>query len=695
MSTRFVLHPRRFVWVLSLLLPLQSCAEGGREGNVTPNFLQIDVDDVAHPVSEMLFGLFLEDINFAVDGGLNANMVNNYSFDGVFLQKGGTWTAVKSFLFKSRLRPVYDRLRYWQLSGDGRLESLHDRPLSPNSHYARLTVQGACRLNNLGYNGGRDWKDRGAMGIFEDAVYDFDGYFRAADFRGTVTVYVADDDGRVITDKQQLTKFEHEWVRRDSTLRGKRTTTGRLVLEFAGTGTLDVDAVRFASQDSWGKGDPKWSQGRLRRDLVESLGALRPAFIRFPGGCIVEGAIPGNHYQWKNTVGPLIDRIPDFNLWGALIQDGGYCQSNQIGFYEYFLLCEDLQAEPVPVVWAGLNCQFRSKERIKKDEPGFVEDVVNNAIDLVEYANGDPATNRWAALRAAAGHPKSFNLKYIGIGNENFGTDYLESFEAVKAAIDRQYPGIVCILSTGATLDSDDYQLAWQAARREFPDVRMDEHFYNKPDWLLAHANRYDTYPRGGPKVFLGEYAANRPFFLGTTPNSYRTALAEAAFLTGLERNSDMVVMTAYAPLLSLSEGEQWNHNLINFNPHHVLRTANYFVQELCSTHIGSVVIRIEGDLPAGCYASATADDGHFYIHVVNSTDGERRVTIRLANSDANSATAISLQSDDLEAKNRLPFSGEPEYRIRPKRKEVPIREQTLDLSLEKYSFSVLVINRH
>lgn len=679
--------------LLCLLLPLVSCGSSGEESNTGPHVLRIDVDEVAHPVSDMLFGLFLEDINFSVDGGLNANMVNNHSFDGMYLKEGGTWTTVKNFLFKSPLEPAVGHLRYWRISGDGRLESGGDQPLTAGTHYARLTVDGECRLENLGYNGGQDQRDRCAMGILAGEAYAFDAFLRAVDFRGTVTVYAADDNGQVISEKQQLTGLDREWSRQHVILQGKQTTTGKLVMECAGSGAFDLDLVRFSNQDYWGKDDPKWSQGHLRRDLVESLRALRPAFIRFPGGCIVEGALPGNHYQWKNTVGPLADRVPDFNLWGALIEDGGYSQSYQIGFYEYFLLCEDLRAEPLPVVWAGLNCQFRSEELIKKADPDFVKQVVQNATDLIEYANGDPGTNQWAALRAAAGHPEPFNLKYIGIGNENFGTDYLESFEAVKKVIDQRYPGMVCILSAGAMLDSDDYDLAWRTARQKFPDVRVDEHFYNEPDWLLENADRYDGYPREGPKVFLGEYAANRPFF-GTTPNSFETALAEAAFLTGLERNSDIVAMTAYAPLLSLSEGEQWAHNLINFNPHHVLHTANYLVQELYAAHTGDVVLRSDGDRREGCYDSVTADDGHIYIKLVNSKESTQPVTIRLLRSNAKAAVATYLQSDDLEAKNRLAFTGGPDYSIQPKTKTIEIRENTIDFNLEKYSVYVLTIDR-
>ncbi len=681
--------------IFCLLLSLNRCGKNRKEndivrnGNQTVVSLQIDLKNIVHPVSPMLFGLFLEDINFSVDGGLNANMVNNYSFDGVYLEKGGAMVSIKSFLFKKPLKPVHGRLRYWNATGGGKVESLNERPLAKNSFYARISANGACRIENLGYTGGKDNKDKCAMGIFENGAYDFHAYFRNHDFQGRVTVYAADDGGHAVTDGLVIPVSGDGWKKQSLVLKGMKTTNGKLVIEFIGKGAVDVDFVNFSNRDHWGKGDPKWSQGRLRKDLVESLKDLNPKFVRFPGGCIVEGALPGNEYQWKNTVGPLIDRKPDFNLWGAGIRDGGYCQSYQIGFYEYFLLCEDLGAEPLPIVWAGLNCQVRSKACIKKDDPRFNDQVVQNAIDLIEYANGDPGTNAWAALRAAAGHPKSFHLKYIGIGNENFGIEYLENFEAVKKEIDKRYPGMVCVLSTGIMMDSDHFKLAWSEAGKKYPDVRMDEHFYNMPNWLYAHTDRYDAYDRKGPKVFLGEYAANRPFIMPATPNCLETALAEAAFLTGIERNSDVVVMSSYAPLFSLSGGEQWAHNMINFNPHHVLRTANYFVQQMVAAHTGDRVVGIRGQIPPGCYASATADDRHLYIKLVNSTDRVQRIQIDLLNIAASSVKAELIRGEPKE-KNELAFAGTPDYRIRPVEKEIGIHANQVDVSLDRHSFHVL-----
>ena len=656
--------------------------------------LQIDLKKARHSVSEMLFGLFLEDINFAVDGGLNANMVCNNSFDGVYLKNGGVFTLIQSFLFKRPLNPVHQPLRHWIVNGSGQIASSSDRPLAANSWYAKVSVNGAYRLENLGYNGGKANRNKCAMGIFRNASYDFHAYFRNSDFKGKATIYAADDTGNVITDRKEIHVFPNEWERRSLVLEGRNTTTGKLVIAFEGRGTIDIDCVNFSNQDFWGKGDPKWSQGHLRRDLVESLKVLHPRFIRFPGGCIVEGAMPGNQYKWKNTVGPLTNRIPDFNLWGAFfLAGGGYCQSCQIGFYEYFLLCEDLHAEPLPIVWAGLNCQFRSKACIKKDDPQFVTQVIDNATDLIEYANGDPKTNQWAALRAAAGHEEPFHLKYIGIGNENFGKTYLDSFEVIKKAIADRYPGIVCILSSGAMLDSNHFKLAWSEAEKKYPDVVVDEHFYNSPKWLFGNTHRYDSFRRAGAKVFLGEYAANRPFILGTTPNLYHSALAEAAFLTGVERNSDVVVMSSYAPLFSLCEGEQWAHNLINFNPHQVLLTANYFVQQLYATRIGSDVIDIDGESLPGCYHSATADDEHIYVKLVNATARAYEIQITLLNTNASSVKAEYLQGE-LKEKNSLAFVGMPEYRIRPRSKEIEIQANRIDINLEKYSFYVLTINR-
>ncbi|HVP20952.1 MAG TPA: alpha-L-arabinofuranosidase C-terminal domain-containing protein [Anaerolineaceae bacterium] len=655
--------------------------------------LNVNAGHVLHDVSDMLFGIFLEDINFACDGGLNANLVNNASFDGVYLSRKG-YGMMRSLIFKPDPHPLVDRLRYWIPTGTT-LESRHDDPVAENSWYARVTVNGACRLENLGYNGVKKRANDCAMSIQAGQDYAFSCWVRGT-FQGSMAVSVMDENGLALTGTVQVTPGS-QWQEHELILPGSKTGYGKLVIQFEGKGSVDLDGIHLMSSDTWGKGDPKWSQGRLRRDLVEALRNLKPRFLRFPGGCIVEGNGPGNEYNWKDTIGPLINRKGKYNLWAAQVRDGGYYQSYEVGFYEYFLLCEDLGMQPLPTLFAGLNCQARSKHCVDTHSAAFQEQVVQNYLDLIEYANGDPATNPWATKRAEAGHPQPFGLKYIGIGNENFGPDYLEKFTAIKKAIDAVYTGITCVMSCGSSPQGKEFDSTWAKARASFPDVCVDEHCYNRPNWFIQGNHRYDAYPREGAKVYMGEYAANFPMnmpLMSVKPNSYQTALAEAVFLAGLERNSDVVAMSSYAPLLSQVDGEQWAHNLINFNPAQLLLTANYFVQKMYSSTVGDKVLEMQGEMPGGVYGSATATEDRLILKLVNTNSLDIQVNLHLEDIPDGKAQVEYLQSEDLNATNTLPFRGAPEYVVQPIQKKLVVKDGAASLALKPNGFYVLIVKR-
>lgn len=653
--------------------------------------LRIDADKALHPVSSMLFGLFLEDINYSCDGGLNANLVNNYSFDGIYLSRK-RYGEFRAFLFKPDPQQAVDRLRYWHVDR-GRLESRHDGAITPESWYARLSVDGCSRLENHGYNGRTADSRRCAMAISAGQTYRLGCWLRTPDFQGCIEASVTDVAGQPLTDSVSLAGSV-DWHECAARLTGIRPGYGKLVLRFEGTGDIDLDGVSLVADDHWGRDNPKWRQGKLRRDLVEALRELRPRFLRFPGGCIVEGNGPGNEYDWRDTVGPLLARKPKYNLWGGHLKDGGYSQSYQIGFYEYFLLCEDLGMEPLPTLFAGLNCQFRSRHRVEIAGEDFEQRVLAQYLDLIDYAKGDPATSRWAALRAEAGHPEPFNLNYIGIGNENHGRHYLESFALIKRAVESRCPGITCVMASGAFPKGEAFDDIWATARRDYPDVIIDEHCYARPAWFIAQHGRFDDYDRQGPKAYMGEYAANFPMGIrpmALKPNCYETALAEAVFLAGLERNSDVVAMSSYAPLLSLCEAAQWPHNLINFNPAHVLRTANYFVQMLFSATVGIRVVAVEGDLPEGVYASATATDAQLIVKLININAYSVNANLQLHGVPDGHARIDSLQSDNLKAANAMRFDGEPDYRIAPRRCSSPVRAGEIALELQRFGIYVVV----
>lgn len=650
----------------------------------------LKVGKAVHDVSPLLYGLFLEDINYACDGGLNMNMVRNHSFNGVHMDK----TVMQMDLVTKKIPPVMtpDRLRHWECTG-GEMTSCEEKPASEkNPWYARIQASDNCMVINRGYDGSQKQKGKCTISVKSGHTYEVSCYLRNVDFDGRVFASVISEDGQVLLDKTKLS-FGSQWAKSTVHVIGKNSGYGMLRLEFAGKGTIDVDCVNLSDTDFWGKDDPKWTGGHFRKDMVEALAELHPSFLRFPGGCIVEGACPGNEYHWKDTVGPLIDRKEAANLWAAAEDEKDYCQSCQIGFYEYFLLCEDLKMEPLPIVWAGLNCQFRSIEKLDTESEAFDQEVVKNALDLIEYANGDPETSEWAKVRALAGHPRPFNMKMIGIGNENYGKDYHAKFEKVKKAVHEKYPEMICIMSSGAFPEGEDFEETWRVAKEKHPDVRIDEHFYKANEWLYDQVTRYDSYPRDTAKVFLGEYAANDVM----TPhmaNTFGSALAEAAFLTGVERNSDVVVMTSYAPLFSMVDGMQWNHNMIWFNPNEVLKTPNYFVQKMFGQYTGKKVLSFEGILPEGVYVSIMESEDAYIVKAVNATEETQELVITLPEICSGTTTHIKMQSDDLEACNEMEFYGKAIYHVVPVESEWTSESDDIMCNVEKYSVNVYKVRK-
>lgn len=669
--------------------------------------VMVTVGAPTHEVSDRLYGVFFEDINLGADGGLNANMVNNYSFEGVYLDHHGL-----RMQGSRRWRTQVDPLRFWEFDGvsavscgtwirDARgrmtLTECPMPPVHPNSRYVRLSVRrgysaddARARIENLGYNGGGENARNCAMAIHPGHDYEFSIYVRPVDGMFDMRISVVDRYGLPLTDtaefscdvneQQKVTvprdgwsePAENGWFRVGAVIHGLEEKYGKLRIDVVrqadGDIVCDLDCVSLMDGDYWGKNDPKWKFGRLRRDLVEMIGALHPSFIRFPGGCIVEGVTPGNEYQWKDTIGALPARRQQYSMWGFRTPDGSsYSQSYQIGFYEYFCLCEDLGAQPLPTLFAGITCQspYRDPRHIAIDSPYFRDVVVQNYLDLIDFANGDPAISTWARVRADMGHPEPFGLDMIGIGNENFGADYVAKYDVIARAIHAKDPSILCIMSAGlfpfalpmrrtweharsvarvasaiaASADADEHNnQGGTATVEERPEtivaaigsatgdaIIVDEHSYHSPEWFISQVHRFDKYPRCGAGVYFGEYSANGYF--AAQPQRYenacqwRSALAEAAFLTGCERNSDVVRMTSYAPLLAHIPGKGWEQNLIEFNPAYVNPTVNYDVQRLFASNVGafSYQCEVSPSCPRHLFVSATGDEGaRRYIKLVN-----------------------------------------------------------------------------
>jgi alpha-N-arabinofuranosidase len=379
--------------------------------------------------------------------------------------------------------------------------------------------------------------------------------------------------------------------------------------------------------------------GGLRADMVKMLAAIKPGFLRFPGGCIVEGSVLERRYQWKNTIGPVEKRKPLVNRWNYEFihrPAPDYFQSFGLGFFEYFQLCEDIGAEPMPIINCGMACQFNSGELCPMEE---LDVYIQDALDLVEFANG-PAGSEWGAKRAEMGHPKPFNMKLMGIGNEQWGPQYIERYSRFAKVLKKKYPEIQLISAAGPLPGDERFEFIWTKLRELGNADVVDEHCYANPVWFFTNTRRYDTYDRKGPKVFMGEYAAQSVAMVSTkNRNNLECALSEAAYLTGLERNADVVRMASYAPLFGHADAWQWTPNLIWVDNLRVYGTPNYYVQQLFSLNRGDAVLptRLTGTRtsPSGVdnlYASAVHDDRmqEIILKVVNPSDSGITATINL-----------------------------------------------------------------
>lgn len=445
-----------------------------------------------------------------------------------------------------------------------------------NPHYVVLQAKPGISLRNTGFDG---------ITLKKGEKYDFSLFASMPEGSkgGKIVVRLLNAQGKEVAQSSVKVKAG-DWKKQTAVLTAQADVDAAVLsLEPELTGELHLDMISLFPQKTF-----KGRKNGLRADLAQTLADLHPRFMRFPGGCVAHGNGIDNIYRWKNSVGPLEARKPMRNLWG-------YHQTLGLGYFEYFQFCEDIGAEPLPVLAAGVPCQNSAcipgkplsggqQGGIPMEEMGaYVQDI----LDLIEYANGDPKTNKWAKMRAEAGHPKPFNLKYIGIGNEDLITPIFEErFEMIFKAIKEKYPEITVIGTVGPFYEGSDYEAGWKfASRLQVPMV--DEHYYNTPGWFINNQDFYDCYDRSKPKVYLGEYAAHLP----GRPNNIETALAEALYLTSVERNGDVVSMTSYAPLLAKEGHTQWNPDLIYFNNKEVKPTVGYYTQQLYGQNAGDTYL--------------------------------------------------------------------------------------------------------
>lgn len=653
-------------------------------------------------LSDRFYGLFFEDINFSIDGGMNNNQISNRTHEMTYIDYKHDFAYYYFRVFHARRkymtkceRPV--PLRFWTSEGEGKLDYAENNPINAtNTHYAAITVAGCFKVGNLGYNGGdspdtkgrylRRNVDKAAIGVKEGEEYDIAVFLKNDDFKGDITFYVETPEGK-LTDTATV-NITDKWTKVTAKVRGVRTGIGKFVAECNGKGRFFADEWYFGAADYWGKDNPKWTGGRLRKELVELLADLKPRFIRFPGGCLVEGYNLANSYDWKRSVGKVEERRSMFNLWGESQKELSYEQSFEMGFYEYFLLCEELNAMALPILNAGLACQGRSSEVAVPGDAEY-DRIKNNILDLIDYANGDPKTNKWAKLRADSGHPEPFGLKMLGIGNENFGERYQANFDSLRAAVKEKAPEMEVIWCAGwDCYKTDHYEERRKGFDGKHDDCISDDHFYREPKWCIEWTNHYDTYDRSRARIFLGEYAANSPWDSTALPNNYYSALAEAAYLTGLERNGDIVIMSSYAPLFSRVGGEQWKHNMINYNSLYSLKTTNYFVQKLFSANFGTRYINHEA-ADKEVFSSVTADDKYLYIKLVNVAKTEKTVEYAFENMTLSDGEWTEMSCTDNYARNELTWDGKPVYNIQPTTTAIQVTD-TLSVTLKARSINLI-----
>lgn len=535
---------RCFAFTISLwLLPIPSLL-------ASDVHVEVCVDRPKVVLSPVLYGLFFEDINYSADGGIYAELIQNRSFE---------FYPVDGWADNSRkLKPLTAWSKVEQDGGKVKLQVEDAQPLNENNtKYLRVSSTGKGRVGiaNSGFDG---------IVLKQGAKYDFSVYARRdQDFTIPLEVKLLSQDGTILA-SDSISEVSAEWKKYEVTLTsGADADNAQLELTTSGSGDLLLDMVSLFPQDTF-----KGRKNGMRKDLAQALADLKPGFLRFPGGCIVHGQGLANAYRWKDTVGDVAERKPNWNLWG-------YHQSYGLGYFEYMQLCEDIGATPLPVVPVGVACGFR-----RPFDKVPVEDLqpwIDDALDLVEFANG-PTDSKWGKLRAEMGHPEPFGLEYLCLGNEEHDTaEVRERFPMFVDAIREKYPEVKLIGTSGL---GPEIPLFDMMVRTQV--YSTDEHYYLPPTWYINNTDRFDTFDRNKPMIFVGEYASEG--------NTLFNAIAEAAYLTGIERNADIVDMTCYAPLFAKYDRTQWTKaNLIWFDNHQVVRTPNYYVQQLFSVNKGDV----------------------------------------------------------------------------------------------------------
>ena len=661
--------------------------------------LNLSAENISYEISDNLYGIFLEDISFAGDGGLASNLVNNNSFE---------------YEFKPDIAWKVKAKDYAVLTDDGLNEN--------NTNYLSVTVEDLASVENYGFTELYNYKsykynkskaELADMGFKKGEEYTFSAYFKNVDFDGTVKILLN------ASGNKEYFEFDiddcAEWTKIVMPVASEVTADGSLLLNFSGNGTFYMDFVSLVPTSSYGYGTTEWQYTTLRADLYDALSDLSPSFIRFPGGCLAEGDSLDNIYNWKNTIGIPEERVQTYNLWADDENGRYYVNSNSLGFHEYFTLCADLGADPIPVLNAGLICQGRAgyNETLQKFNNGEITETewqeyisriaytpeteefnqyLQDILDLIEYANGE-ITTEWGAKRAENGHKEPFNLKYIAIGNENWGEVYWRNFDVIYKAVKEKYPEIIIISSAGHSGAGEDFDANWATINANYRDTIIDEHYYTSGGELFRTTDRYDDYERSGAKVMVGEYAPKSDG-VGTiqTKSNIWAAVENAAYLTGVERNADLVSMISYAPTLAKINAQCWDVNMIWFDSQSVVLTPDYYVQMLFANNYGTNYLNTDFDMTAeGVYQCSTVDTENqvIYVKLVNTTNKAYRFDINLTGFANVNNPSVQYMSENFKAAcNEI---DEPLH-VAPEEMSLKLDDNTVKYEADSYSVSVIRI---
>lgn len=687
---------KRILLSVSLILVLALglgvfCACNGSPKSVSAT---ISKDNMGVDIADTLYGLFLEDISYAGDGGLISELVNNGSFEYEAKQ-----TA------------------YWNIDGDAEVKNSGGLNRA-NPSYLHLVVDGTSQLENLGYieyydtltkNYNKEKMNVADMGFHKDAEYDLSLYVRIADFEGTLSVGLSSPSN---DEKLKLTLPEQkgEWVKISGVLTSKATEDGSLVLTAQGKGELDVDFVSLVPRDTFGYGRDEWKYVTLRQDLFDALDKLSPAFVRFPGGCLAEGDTFEHLFDWKKTIGPLEEREQYHNIWRD--EDNGKYYNNTfaLGYHEYFQLCEDLGAKALPILNAGMICQFQAKYnknakaykqgKMSSDEwekyldtvalrPGTDEfnAYIQDIMDLIDYANGTDTSNIWVKKRIENGHALPFNIEYVGLGNENWGELYWRNFDALYRAVKEAHPELTIISSASYQFSGERFDDSWEHIRADYRDTLVDEHYYTSQNKLFKHNDRYDSYDRDSAKVFVGEYAASA-WGIGKywSQNNFWSAVEEASYLTALERNGDVVKMASYAPTFAKIDAQCWDINMIWFDSQNIVLTPNYFNQMLFANNTGSKYIDT-GIKTKGIYSSASVDEEtqSIYVKLINVNANAMEVSLSFDGFGKLNASSMQYMSGE-----RVAYNGPDMTTVVPKQIDCNIDGSSVTTRIDGQSINII-----